>query len=129
VDAAIPAGAITEAIAEIAADLRTERVVIRQAPLEAQVQLAGQRYVAVADSVPPHRLIGLRGFVPGERITDPRLKAPRPSRALGRPSDGALLARMGAIAARACAEPLLVVLAWPAAALAVAAVLITRRDA
>ena len=102
--AAIPAGALTEAIAGIAADLRTELVVIRQAPLEAQVQLAGQRYVAVADSVPPHRLIGLRGFVPGERITDPRLKSPRPSRTLGRPSDGALLARMGAIAARACAE-------------------------
>ena len=102
--AAIPAGAITEAIAGIAADLRTELVVIRQAPLEAQVQLAGQRYVAVADSVPPHRLIGLRGFVPGERITDPRLKVPRPSRTLGRPSDRALLATMGAIAARACAE-------------------------
>jgi CubicO group peptidase (beta-lactamase class C family) len=102
--AAIPAAALTEAIAGIAGDLRTELVVIRQAPLEAQVQLAGQRYVAVADSVPPHRLIGLRGFVPGERITDPRLKAPRPSRTLGRPSDGALLARMGAIAARACAE-------------------------
>ena len=102
--AAIPAAALTEAIAGIAADLRTELVVIRQAPLEAQVELAGQRYVAVADSVPPHRLIGLRGFVPGERITDPRLKAPRPSRTLGRPSDGTLLARMGAIAARACAE-------------------------
>jgi CubicO group peptidase (beta-lactamase class C family) len=102
--AAIPAGALTEAIAGIAADLRTELVVIRQAPLEAQVQLAGQRYVAVADSVPPHRLIGLRGFVPGERITDPRLKAPRPSRTFGGPSDEALLARMGAIAAPACAE-------------------------
>jgi CubicO group peptidase (beta-lactamase class C family) len=102
--AAIPAGTLTEAIAGIAADLRTELVVIRQAPLEAQVQLAGQRYVAVADSVPPHRLIGLRGFVPGERIIDPRLKAPRPSRTFGGPSDEALLARMGAIAARACAE-------------------------
>lgn len=102
--AAIPAGDLTEAIAGIAADLRTELVVIRQAPLEVQVQLAGQRYVAVADSVPPHRLIGLRGFVPGERITDSRLKGPRPSSLLGQPPDGALLAKMGEIAARACAE-------------------------
>jgi len=60
--------------------------------------------VAVADSVPPHRLTGLRGFVLGERITDPRLKVPRPSRTLGQPPDEALLARMGVIAARACAE-------------------------
>ena len=102
--AAIPAGGLAEAIAGMAADLRTELVVVRQAPLEVQVQLAGQRYVAVADSVPPHRLIGLRGFVLGERITDPRLTAPRPSRTLGQPPDGTLLATMGAIAARACAE-------------------------
>ena len=102
--AAIPAGGLAEAIAGMAADLRTELVVVRQAPLEVQVELAGQRYVAVADSVPPHRLTGLRGFVLGERITDPRLTAPRPSRTLGQPPDGTLLARMGAIAARACAE-------------------------
>ena len=54
--AAIPAGALTEAIAAVAPDLRTELVVIRQAPLEVQVQLAGQRYVAVAAAEPPHRL-------------------------------------------------------------------------
>src|SRR5215472_9129173 len=102
--AAIPAGGLAEAIAGMAADLRAELVVIGQAPLEVQVQLAGQRYVAVADPVPPHRLIGLRGFVLGERITDPRLKPPRPSRTLGQPPAGALLARMGEIAARACAE-------------------------
>ena len=97
--AAIPAGGLAEAIAGMAADLRAELVVIGQAPLEVQVQLAGQRYVAVADPVPPHRLIGLRGFVLGERITDPRLTTPRPSRTLGQPPDG-----MGEIAARACAE-------------------------
>ena len=102
--AAIPAGDLAEAIARVAADLRTELVVVRQAPMEVQVQLAGQRYVAVAGSVPPHRLTGLRGFVLGERITDPRLKAPRPSSTLGQPPDGTLLARMGAIAARSCAE-------------------------
>jgi CubicO group peptidase (beta-lactamase class C family) len=102
--AAIPAGGLAEAIAGMAADLRTELVVVRQAPLEVQVELAGQRYVAVADSVPPHRLTGLRGFVLGERITDPRLYAPRPFRTFGQPPDGTLLARMGAIAAQACAE-------------------------
>jgi hypothetical protein len=69
--AALPAADLAEAIAGMAADLRTELVVIRQAPMEVQVELAGQRYVAVADSASPHRLIGLRGFVLGERITDP----------------------------------------------------------
>lgn len=97
--AAIPAADLAGAIAGMAADLRTELVVIRQAPMEVQVELAGQRYVAVADSAPPHRLIGLRGFVLGERITDPRLKAARPSRTLGQPPDG-----ISQIAARACAE-------------------------
>jgi CubicO group peptidase (beta-lactamase class C family) len=97
--AAIPAGDLAGAIAAMAADLRTELVVIGQAPLEVQVQLAGHRYVAVAGPAPPHRLIGLRGFVLGERITDPRLKAPRPSSALGQPPDG-----IATIAARACAE-------------------------
>jgi len=97
--AAVPAGDLAEAIAAMAPDLRTELVVIRQAPMEVQVQLAGQRYVAVAASAPPHRLIGLRGFVPGERISDPRLKAPRPSATSGQPPD-----EIAAIAARACAE-------------------------
>jgi CubicO group peptidase (beta-lactamase class C family) len=96
---AIPAGDLSRAIAGIAADLRTELVVIGQAPLEVQVQLAGHRYVAVAGSAPPYRLIGLRGFVLGERITDPRLQAPRPASALGQPPDG-----IASIAARACAE-------------------------
>jgi hypothetical protein len=83
--AAIPAGALTEAIAGVAPDLRTELVVIRQAPLEVQVQLAGQRYVAVAAAEPPHRLVGLRGFMLGDRITDPRVKAPQQARTLGGP--------------------------------------------
>jgi CubicO group peptidase (beta-lactamase class C family) len=102
--AAMPAGDLAPAIAGIAADLRTELVVIGQAPLEVQVQLAGHRYVAVAGSVPPHRLTGLRGFVLGERITDPRIKAPPPARTLGEPAEEPLLARMDAIAAQACTE-------------------------
>ena len=97
--AAIPPGALTEAIAGIAPDLRTELVVIRQAPLEVQVQLAGQRYVAVAAAEPPHRLVGLRGFMLGDRITDPRVKAARRARTLGEPPD-----EIVAIATQARAE-------------------------
>jgi CubicO group peptidase (beta-lactamase class C family) len=85
--AAIPAGALIEAIAGVAPDLRTELVVIRQAPLEVQVQLAGQRYVAAGAAEPPHRLVGLRGFMLGDRITDPRVKAPQQARTLGEPPD------------------------------------------
>ncbi len=79
--AAIPADRLAETIAQNAADLRAELTVIRQVPLEAQVQLAGLRYVAIVTPEPPHRLIGLRGFPLAERITDPRLKAPPPVRA------------------------------------------------
>jgi len=94
--AAIPAGALTEAIAGVAPDLRTELVVIRQAPLEVQVQLAGQRYVAVGAAGPPHRLVGLRGFMLGDRITDPRVKAPRQARTLGEPPDEIVAIATGA---------------------------------
>jgi CubicO group peptidase (beta-lactamase class C family) len=97
--AALPAGQLAETIARNAADLRSELAVIGQVPLEAQVQLAGLRYVAIAAPEPPHRLIGLRGFPLAERITDPRVKAPPPVRAAGRPPH-----ELGVIAARACAE-------------------------
>jgi hypothetical protein len=49
-------------LSRAAADLRTDLVVIGQAPLEAQVQLAGVRYVAAVDARPPYRLLGLQGF-------------------------------------------------------------------
>ena len=97
--AAIPAARLIEAIARNAADLRAELTVIRQAPNEAQVQLAGLRYVAIVTPEPPHRLIGLRGFPLAERIADPRVKAPPPVRAAGRPPHD-----IGIIAAGACAE-------------------------
>jgi CubicO group peptidase (beta-lactamase class C family) len=96
--AAIPAGQLTAAIARNAADLRAELTVIRQVPFEAQVQLAGLRYVAIVTPEPPHRLIGLRGFPLAGRIADPRIKAP-PVRAVGRPPH-----ELGVIATRACAE-------------------------
>jgi CubicO group peptidase (beta-lactamase class C family) len=86
--AAIPAGHLTEMFTKNAADLRAELSVIRQGPFEAQVQLAGVRYVAVVTAEPPHRLIGLRGFALAGRITDPRIKEPPPVRIAGKPPDG-----------------------------------------
>ncbi len=97
--AVLPARALVEQVSKMAADLRAELVVIRAAPLEACVQLAGLRYVAVADATPPHRLTGLRGYPVGERITDPRVKAPPPARTLGE-----LPAEMVGLAEDACAE-------------------------
>ena len=97
--AVIPPGDLAGAIATMAADLRAEFVVISQAPLQAMVELAGLRYIAEVDPAPPHRLTGLRGFPLGERVTDPRVKAPPPARSLGDPPDG-----IGAIAAGARAE-------------------------
>jgi CubicO group peptidase (beta-lactamase class C family) len=91
--AALPAGRLVAQLGKIVpktSDLREELVVIGQAPLEAHVQLAGMRYLAVVDADPPHRLTGLRGFPLAERITDPRLTAPpvhvygtRPDQAVG----------------------------------------------
>jgi hypothetical protein len=69
--AVIPAGTLVEQVSKMAADLRGELVVIRAAPLEAHVQLAGLRYFAAAEATPPYRLIGLRAFPLGDRITDP----------------------------------------------------------
>lgn len=96
--AAIPAGALTETIAKAAADLRGELTVIRQLPLEVQVELAGTRYLAIVTPEPPHRLIGLRGFPLAERITDPRVQAPPPVRITGQPPP-----EIAAFAVRACA--------------------------
>jgi len=96
---AIPAGVLTEMLTRNVTDLQAELTVIRQAPFEAQVELAGARYLAVTTPEPPHRLIGLRGFVLAERITDPRAKAPPPVRTTGQPPDG-----VAAFAAAACTE-------------------------
>ena len=67
--AAIMPGTLAEQASQ--AGLRGELVVISQAPLEAQVELAGLRLMAAADAAPPHRLTGLRGFPLGDRVTDP----------------------------------------------------------
>jgi CubicO group peptidase (beta-lactamase class C family) len=96
--AVIPAGTLVEQVSKMAADLRGELVVIRAAPLEAHVQLAGLRYFAAAEATPPYRLIGLRAFPLGDRITDPRVKAPSAC-TLGEPPG-----EMAGLAEDACAE-------------------------
>ena len=97
--AVIPAGELAGAIAKVAADLRQEFRVIGRGPFQAMVELAGLRYIAEVDPAPPYRLTGLRGFPLGERVTDPRVKAPPPARTLGDPPD-----EIAAIALDACAE-------------------------
>ena len=101
--AVIPAGTLVEQVSKMAADLRAELVVISQRPLEAHVQLGGLRYIAAADAAPPHRLTGLRGFPVGDRITDPRVKAPPPARILGEPP-AEIAGEIAGLAADACAE-------------------------
>jgi CubicO group peptidase (beta-lactamase class C family) len=105
--AVVPAGRIIEATARIAPDLRGELTVIAHTSLAAQVQLAGIRYLAAVDAVPPYRLLGLQGFPVGERITDARLTA------AGRDGDvasppartlGAVPAELAGIAGDALAE-------------------------
>ncbi len=105
--AVMPAGTLVEQASKMAADLRAELVVIRATPLEAVVHLAGLRYFATAGATPPHRLIGLRGFPFGDRITDPRVKAPPPACTLGElPSElpGELPGGVVGLAEEACAE-------------------------
>ena len=101
--AVIPADTLVEQASKMAADLRKELVVISQRPLEAQIQLGGLRYIAAADAAPPHRLIGLWGFPVGDRITDPRVKAPPPARTLGDPP-AEIASEITGLAADACAE-------------------------
>ena len=101
--AVLPPGALVEQISKMAADLRAELIVLSAAPLEAVVQLAGLRYYAVADATPPHRLAGLRGFPLGDRITDPRVKAPPSPRTLGE-LPGEMAGGVAALAAEAYAE-------------------------
>src|SRR5580704_2342694 len=101
--AMIPPGALVEQTSKMAADLRTDLVVISQGPLEAQIQLAGLRYYAAADANPPHRLIGLQGFPVGDRITNPLVKAPPPPRTLGE-LPGDMAGGVVGLAEEACAD-------------------------
>jgi hypothetical protein len=60
----------------VAAALRDELVLVDQAPLEARVQIAGLEVLASVAADPPHRLIGLRGYPLGGRITDTPVAPP-----------------------------------------------------
>ena len=80
----LPPAALVETISTVAADLRDgELVVLGQTPLQAYVELNGMRYIAVAETGPPHRLEGLRGLPVGSRVGDPRVAGPAPVRTLG----------------------------------------------
>ena len=83
--AAIPPAALTGQIASVANDLGGELEVLGQAPLEAQVRLAGVEYLVVAEPEAPHRVAGLRALPLGRRIRDPRVtrSATIPTRTLG----------------------------------------------
>jgi len=81
--AAIPPARLVEVIAGMAADLRGELEVIRQAPLQAQVRLGDLEYIAVVEAEPPYRLTGLRGLPLGRRVRDPRVADPAPARTRG----------------------------------------------
>ena len=74
--AVVPAAYLAGEIAEGAADLRSDLVVIAQGPMHAHVQLAGVRYLATVNDVPPYRLLSLQGFPIGARIRDTRLTGP-----------------------------------------------------
>jgi len=71
-------GALIATISKLAGDLRGDLVVIGQAPLQAQVELAGLQYIAVVEAEPPHRLTGLRGLPLGSRVRDPRVATSAP---------------------------------------------------
>jgi CubicO group peptidase (beta-lactamase class C family) len=97
--AVITGADLAEQARTVAASLRGELTVISQAPLQAQVELAGLRFVAAAGADPPHRLTGLRGLPVGARVTDPRLTTPPPVRTAGQPPG-----ELTAIAVQAHAE-------------------------
>ncbi len=80
---AVPPPALIETISKVAADLRGDLVVLHQAPLQADVELGGVRYSAVAEAQPPHRLAGLRGLPVGSRVHDPRVAGAAPVRTQG----------------------------------------------
>ena len=95
----LPPATLVSRISQLASELRSgEFVVLRQAPLQAFVELNGVQYVAAVEAEPPHRLAGLRGMPTGRRVRDPRIANP-PVSAQGEVPD-----QVRAIAAEAVAE-------------------------
>ena len=102
--AVVPAAHLAGEIVKGAADLRSDLVVIAQGPLHAHVQLAGVRYLATVDDVPPYRLLSLQGFPIGARIRDTRLTTPSGTNGPPPRTLGPVPAGIAAIADDACAE-------------------------
>jgi CubicO group peptidase (beta-lactamase class C family) len=96
--AAIPAERLIKGATRLAAGLRGELTVLGQVPLQARVRIAELEYIAQVEPDPPHRVIFLRGYPLGGRITDPRVTQ-SPSRGAGD-----VPAEMAAIADAAFAE-------------------------
>ncbi len=82
--AAIPADALVRTITSVAAALREELVVARQAPLAVRARIGGLDVIAAAAADPPHKLTGLLGFPLGKLIADPRTSLPE-TRSSGTP--------------------------------------------
>ncbi len=94
----IPPGELITAITEMAADLREGFAVTAEAPLAAQVRMAGTQITAVAEADLPHRVTRVGRFPLGSRIADARIAAPA-ARTCGMVPEVA-----GEIAAEAVAE-------------------------
>jgi CubicO group peptidase (beta-lactamase class C family) len=71
----IPPSQLIATIAGMAADLREEYVVTGEAPLVAQVKIAGLQIVAAVEAGSSHRLVRLGRFPMGSRIADARVAA------------------------------------------------------
>jgi CubicO group peptidase (beta-lactamase class C family) len=81
--ALVPPAELISSITAVAADLGEELVVTNLAPLTLRARIAGLDAFASVGPDPPHRLTALAGVPLGERITDDRITASPPSRALG----------------------------------------------
>jgi CubicO group peptidase (beta-lactamase class C family) len=80
--AQVPPAQLTGVLATRAALLSEELVVLANAPLSVRADVGGLRIQATAAADPPHRLITLRLFPAGGKVTDARVKNP-PSRVSG----------------------------------------------
>jgi CubicO group peptidase (beta-lactamase class C family) len=81
--AAVTPEQLAVGISRVAAELRSDFVVVGQSALHARVQVAGTEYITSVQPDPPHRLVGLRGHRLGASVTDPRAAGPPPARTLG----------------------------------------------
>ena len=85
-------------IVDLAAELGNELVVTSDTPFAAQGQLAGHLVMAITETSPPHRLIGVQARRLGARISDPRTASPATS------TSGKVPAPVPGIAVKAIAQ-------------------------